>query len=146
MFNRAATLLKDWKPNPGASKDVIKEVQSQLGILFPTDYVELMQWSNGGEGWIGQSYLYLLPIDELALENESLEAAKFAPGVVFFGGDGGGMKYGFDTNYVPLATVEVDAVSIGISEDTIIHRMSFTDFLRLLHKRRYEETSVGREA
>jgi hypothetical protein len=146
MLNGAVILLKGWKPNLGASKDVVQEVQSELGIVFPTDNVELMEWSNGGVGWIGQSYLYLLPIEELALENESLGAAKYAPGVVFFGGDGGGMKYGFDTNYDPPAIVEVDAVSIGIPEDTTMHRMSFADFLRLLHKRRYEQTSVSWEA
>ncbi len=134
-----AKLLKGWEPNPGAPKEVVGRVQSELGIAFPQDYIELIEWSNGGEDWIGESYLQLWPLEEVILNNESVGALTFAPGVVFFGGDGGGMIYGFDTHFDPPVIVEVDAVSIGIEEDTRLHRMSFTEFLQLLHNRRYEE-------
>jgi len=139
MSKEVAELLKEWQPNPGTSKEVVERVQSELGIVFPQDYTELMEWSNGGEGWIGESYLQLWLMEEIPWNNESVGALKFAPGVIFFGGDGGGMQYGFDTHFDPLAIVEVDAVSIGLEEDTVVHRISFTEFLQLLHKQRYEE-------
>lgn len=141
-----AALLKDWKPSPGASKELVGRVQSELGISFPQDYIELMEWSNGGEDWIGESYLQLWPLEELPCNNESVGARKFAPGVVFFGGDGGGMIYGFDTHFDPPVIVEVDAVSIGIEEDTLVHRTSFIEFLQILHQRHFEKTSVEPEA
>jgi hypothetical protein len=49
------------------------------------------------------------------------------------------MMYGFDAHFDPPVIVEVDAVSVGIVEDTVIHRMGFTEFLKLLH---YAEASV----
>lgn len=138
MSKSIAELLKKWKPNPGAPREVIEKVQSELGIVFPQDYTELMEWSNGGEDWIGQSYLQLLPVEEIPLMNKLTGATKYVPWVIFFGGDGGGMKYGFDTHFDPPAIIEVDAVSIGDIEDMIIHHMSFTEFLQLLSKRRYD--------
>jgi hypothetical protein len=141
-LNDVADILKNWKPNPGAPKEVIEKVQDELGVVFPQDYTALMETSNGGEDWIGESYLQLWPIEEIPLRNESLHVAEYAPGVVFFGGDGGGMKYGFDTHFDLPAIVEVDAVCIGVEEDTVVHRMSFTEFLHLLHNRRYEEPST----
>ncbi len=141
-MNDVAQLLKDWRLNPGAPREVVERVQSELGIVFPQDYTDLMEWSNGGEDWIGESYLRLWPMEEIPLMNAGYGALRFAPGMVFFGGDGGGMIYGFDTHFDPPTIVEVDAVCIGIEEDTIVHRMSFTEFLQLLHDRRYEDTSI----
>jgi hypothetical protein len=145
VLNDVAQLLKEWKPNPGAPREVVEKVQDELGIVFPADYAQLMEWSNGGEDWIGESYLQLWPMEEIPSRNESIGATKYAPGVILFGGDGGMMKYGFDTHFDPPAIVEVDAVSIGNEEDTIIHRMSFTEFLQLLHDWRYDEPGIEAE-
>jgi len=143
--NRIAQLLKDWKPNPGVPREVVETVQSEMGVVFPQDYIELMERSNGGEDWIGESYLQLTPMEEIPLSNESIGATKYAPGVIFFGGDGGGMVYGFDTHFNPPAIVEVDAVCIGNEDDTVRRHISFTDFLHLLHDRRYDEAGMEAE-
>jgi hypothetical protein len=145
VLKDVAHLLKEWKPNPGAPREVVEKVQSELGIVFPQDYIGLMEWSNGGEDWVGESYLQLWTIEEIPLYNETLGMTKYAPGVIIFGGDGGGMVYGFDTHFDPPAIVEVDAVCIGNEEDTIVHRMSFTEFLQLLHDRRYDVMDIEAE-
>jgi SMI1 / KNR4 family (SUKH-1) len=145
VLKDVAQLLKEWKPNPGAPREVVEKVQDELGIVFPQDYIDLMETSNGGENWVGKSYLQLWPIEEIPSMNEGYGAPRFAPGVVFIGGDGGGTLYGFDTHFDPPAIVEVDAVSIGIEEDTLVHHMTFTEFLQLLHDRRYDEIDVEAE-
>ncbi len=83
MLKDFAELLKDWEPNSGTSREAVERVQSELGIVFPQDYIELMEWSNGGEDWIGESYLRLWPMEEIPSMNESLRASEYAPRVVF---------------------------------------------------------------
>jgi SMI1/KNR4 family protein SUKH-1 len=115
--------------------EAIEKVEEELGIVLPSDYIAFIETSNGGEGWVGNPYLRLWPVEEIQLMNESLHAAEYAPGVVFFGGDGGGMLYGIDNRLDPPAFIEVDSVSIGIDEDTKVHRTTFTGFLQTLHQR-----------
>src|SRR2546428_736816 len=102
---------------PGASEGLLAEVQRKLGISFPTEYADFMRTSNGAEGWVGASPLVLWPLEEIVTRNETLQVKEYAPGLVLFGGDRGGMAYGFDTRSHPMAIVAVDYVSIGEEED-----------------------------
>jgi hypothetical protein len=56
-----------------------------LGIVWPDDFVELMSITNGGEGWVGESYLSVYELDQIARFN----APEFHPGLVLFASDGG---------------------------------------------------------
>src|SRR5262245_52553644 len=76
--------------NSGASKDLVKEIQSKLGNSLPKEYVDFMTQSNGAEGNVGNSYLVLWPLEEIGPLNEAYEVDEYAPGLLLFGSDGGG--------------------------------------------------------
>ncbi|MEQ6377823.1 SMI1/KNR4 family protein [Bacillaceae bacterium S4-13-56] len=39
--------------NPPVNKNKVKEIESQLNVAFPNDYVEFISNSNGAEGSVG---------------------------------------------------------------------------------------------
>jgi hypothetical protein len=92
----------DLETQPGASLEMIRAREAELGVRFPDDYVHLMTFSNGLEGFIeldrdGGFYIRIDPIDEMMSETAQQLAAEFWPHLIVFGGDGGGEAFAFDT-------------------------------------------------
>jgi hypothetical protein len=80
----------DWAPT-GASLQSIRSVETQLAIVFPTDYVALLQVSNGGEGHVAsEGYLQLWAVGRLPELNAAYQAPELYPGFVLLGSNGGG--------------------------------------------------------
>jgi hypothetical protein len=52
-------LLSQFRRTPGANLATIREAESALGLECPKDYVEFLMQMNGGEGFVGGSYLML---------------------------------------------------------------------------------------
>ena len=77
-----------------------------LGIAWPDDFVELMSITNGGEGWVGESYLSVYELDQIARFN----SPEFHPGLVLFGSDGGGESFAFRTSSTPPDIVMANLV------------------------------------
>jgi len=82
--------------NKPASLNTIEEVEKSLGIKFPSDYVDLMLFTNGCEGSIGESYIVMWPIEEIVQNNEDFEVEEYVPGLILFGSNGSGEAFGFD--------------------------------------------------
>lgn len=55
--------------NPPAHRDEIENVQRELKFCLPKSYVDFMLARNGGEGFIGTSYLSLWKVEELISMN-----------------------------------------------------------------------------
>jgi hypothetical protein len=129
----------------GATEDVIADTENRLKEKLPTEYVQFVKLSNGGDGCIGgNAYVMLWGVDELPAMNQSYEVEKNAPGLLIFGSNGGGEAYGFDTRTPQRPIVEMPF--IGMSWD-LARPMgaTFRDFLERLyqHEQRSEAARQG---
>jgi len=117
MAKPHATLLAEFQANQGAPLVSIRNVEAQLAVAFPAEYVEFLQQANGGEGPVGaESYVILWPVDELVERNEVYKVDdEYAPGLTFIGTDGGNEVFAIrrtDNHFVraPLIGMAPDVV------------------------------------
>lgn len=97
----------DLELNESTTLQMIEEVEQQLRVKLPSDYVDFLLFSNGCEGGIGESYFVMWPIEELVQNNEDCEVEEYTPGLVLFGSNGAGEAFGFD-----MRTEEVKYIMI----------------------------------
>jgi hypothetical protein len=119
--------------NPGATPDMVRRIESSLGIRFPPDYFEFLTQANGGEGWVGQQYLQLWRVEQIPEFNEGYNASELFPGLVLIGSDGGDEAYALDVRSDKVTFVETPF--IGFEEDTRKVADSFVEFLTTLSRR-----------
>ena len=91
-------LLRDFHANPPAD-DLTLQVLADRGIRLPEDYRRFLLSHNGGDGFVGQSYVILWRAEELQELNEAYEAPRWVPGLLLFGSDGGGEAFAFDMRH-----------------------------------------------
>lgn len=128
-------LMKDVEFEESVSEEIVIEVEGKLNINFPKEYREFILESNGVAGGIGDNaYLIIWPVQELVELNEEYGVKKFTPGLVYFGSDGGGIAYAFDTRGMSIKFVEFPFDSIHIEEANVIAE-TFDDFLKVIYKR-----------
>jgi hypothetical protein len=64
---------------------------------FPNEYLQFMGYSNGGEGYIGENYLYLWKIENIEQLNKDYNIQKYLGVNCYgFGSNGGGQCFCFD--------------------------------------------------
>lgn len=112
-----------------ASNAALKQLSS-VGRL-PKDYVDFLLQSNGAEGFVGNSYLILFPVEAIEPINQAAAVDKFAPGLIIFGSDGGGKSYAFDTRPEEVTIVEFFDMDIG-DEEAVFCAKSLGGFLKYL--------------
>ena len=108
-------LMSDMELEEPTTEAEITAVENAMQIKFPIEYKEFMKKSNGAEGAIGEnSYLSIWPMNEIVELNEGYGVADFTPGLVYFGSDGGGMAYAFDSRkeYMPIVEFPFDSIHI----------------------------------
>jgi hypothetical protein len=89
-------LLGFYKRLPGVSNSFILEVQERLGFEFPSDYVDVMNEFDGGEGGIGIGTLILYSIDEMIEANNQYNyLMKHIPDFYLFGQDAADTGFAF---------------------------------------------------
>ncbi len=115
----------------GASDEVIAKAREELRTRLPDDYVAYLRRSNGGEGFVGEAYLRLWRAEELAQFNREYQVNMLAPGLVAFGGDGGGEAFAFDTRDRKMPVVCVPFIGMSL-EDAILTAASFTELFTAL--------------
>ncbi|EMF42464.1 hypothetical protein LEP1GSC067_2887 [Leptospira interrogans serovar Lora str. TE 1992] len=62
-----------WTIQPGTNLNTIQKIESIFKVTFPEDYKQILLWSNGGEGKVGNRYLSLWKIEELVQLNEDYQ-------------------------------------------------------------------------
>jgi hypothetical protein len=117
--------------NSPASCEEIERIQQKLSFLLPKSYVDFMLTRNGGEGFIGRSYLVLWKMEELISMNNAYHVAEFASGLFLFGSDGGGEAFGFDTRCEAPGIVSIPFVAMEL-EDARVVATDFEAFLSVL--------------
>lgn len=116
--------------NAPTSMQIFAEVESQLGIKFPQDYVDFMLLSNGCEGIIGDSYLRIWPIEDIIKMNQAYEVDEYVPGLIIFGTNGGGEAFAFDKRTESIKYIMVpfmfdfdDVIELGDSLINFFERL-----------------------
>ncbi|WP_258602373.1 SMI1/KNR4 family protein [Mesorhizobium sp. AR10] len=77
-----------------AEAALVDGLSANLGVTLPKDYTNFLKEHDGGEGFIGDSYIVLFKAEELADFNREYEVEKYAPGILLFASNGGGEGYG----------------------------------------------------
>ena len=126
-------VLKDGQLNEGASSEAIQAAIAALAQSLPSDYLQFLGEHDGGEGFIGDSYLILWKSGELATFNCEYEVEQYAPGIVLFGSDGGGEGYGFDTREATMPIVRIPFIGMDLRYATRVAE-NFNDLLVQLGK------------
>ena len=106
----------------------IATLAAERGLALPTDYLDYMTQSDGGEGDVGSGYVEIWPVAKV------LEVAAIEPPVyddfLAFAGDGANVVYGYD---IAAGGGIVEGDWIGLGRDEVIPRgRTFTEFLQSL--------------
>jgi len=68
--------------------------------------------TNGGEGFIGNTYVIFWKLEELESFNIEYEVYNYAQDIYLFGSDGGGEAFAFDQKVTPWSVIKVPFVGI----------------------------------
>jgi hypothetical protein len=131
MIEKIMQICGSLELREGAQEDVIRQLEEDLKIKLPAQYKSFMQHSNGGEGFIGDNYLEIWPVEEIRNNNEELLVEEFAPGLLLFGGDGANELYAFDARDANMPVIKVPMIGMS-HEDIKFCSNTFLGFLRLL--------------
>jgi len=104
---RLSKVFDNFIKNPGAERYTILHACQTLKLNPLPDYLTVLQFTDGGEGFIRYSYFRLYSIAELVSLNDAYQVEKFAPGLVIFGSNGSGEAFGFDTREDPVQIVQL---------------------------------------
>jgi hypothetical protein len=75
-----------WIASTPATEESIQSIAKAAAPL-PKEYVELLQWSNGGEGPLGEVYFSLWPAEDVVKRNEGYEIGRVFPNAIAIGDD-----------------------------------------------------------
>ena len=125
-------LFARFNANPPASRDAVARCQSNLKFPLPADYVQFLGRMNGGEGFVGKSYLRAWPIEDLIQFNKDYFVDVAAPDLFLFGSSGGGEAFAFDARSSPPPIVAVPFI-VSL-EDAIVIAPNFNSFLQYLYQ------------
>lgn len=56
-----------WYKKDGANTAFIEDVEKQLNTTLPKQYKSFLLWSNGGEGKLGDNYIYIWAIEDIIM-------------------------------------------------------------------------------
>lgn len=84
---------------------------------LPADYLEAATSFGGCEGFLGQQYLRLYRLSELAVLNELYQTSQYNPDLVVFGSDGYGEAFAFDR--LSCAVLKIPLIPIPVIGDEI---------------------------
>ncbi|HTU25207.1 MAG TPA: SMI1/KNR4 family protein [Pirellulales bacterium] len=125
-------LLKKFAKNAPATDAAIGALEASTGLSLPPDYRLFLAEANGGEGFVGESYLMLWRVEDLESINVEYEVAKYLTNVLLIGSSGGGEAYGFDVGRVPWSVIRVPFIVMEANAQEEI-APTLSDFLELLY-------------
>ena len=120
------TVARSWTKVPGASEVAVNLLRAAAGIELPGEYVELLRFSNGGEGPLPDPY-YVFCLDQAEYASHPENVSRF-PDWFVFGGNGGLELFALDlTGTCPWPVLAFD----GIDPDGSVRRVA-DDFGKFL--------------
>jgi SMI1 / KNR4 family (SUKH-1) len=107
-------ILAEFNGNPPADAASLQRFQTEAGFRLPEEYAKFLRERDGGEGFIGDTYLILWRVSELVGFNKDYQVAEYAPGLFLFGTDGGGEAFAFDIRSEAKPIVSVPFVGMDL--------------------------------
>jgi hypothetical protein len=130
------SLLARFSRNQPADEAAIRTAENDSNSVFPAEYRDFLQFTNGGEGFVGSgSYAALWRVEEICRFNKEYEVSEYAPGLLLFGTNGGGECFGFDYRSPDRVIVQVPAIGMSLN-DTLVIAPTFHRFLDLLGRQK----------
>jgi hypothetical protein len=126
-------LRSEFNCNPPTAEAEIQRFQENAEIHLPDDYLRFLQYSNGGEGFIGNAYVILWRLEELLHLNQGYKVEEFAPGLFLFGSDGGGEAFAFDMRSDSMELVSVPFIPLDLAYTRRLGS-NFGEFLDFISK------------
>lgn len=126
-------LLSRFNGNPPVDPAELAKFEGSTHLKLPDAYVQFLHKSNGGEGFVGGTYVIFWPIEMLDEMNVAYEVDQYAPGLFLFGSDGGGEGFAFDHRDASMPIVSVPFVGMELRVARRIAQ-SFAEFLEELWK------------
>jgi SMI1 / KNR4 family (SUKH-1) len=126
-------LFAEFDAKPPADPASVARCQSDLKFQLPAEFVQFLEQMNGGEGFVGENYLRVWPVEDLIEHNKGYNVEEFVPELFLFGSNGGGEAFAFDTRSAPPAIVVVPFIVLNL-EDTIMIAPNFNAFLQHLYR------------
>lgn len=133
--------LKDrsiaWRGNPPAEEKAIQTLLNQSRIDLPEDYLNVLRYSNGGDGTFGAEPeqamdFEIWPAEEVLQANRDLRAEELLPGFFMFGGDRANELLAFNTNELKPWKVYMVPMIVMSKEDAIVLAHDFASFMKSL--------------
>ncbi|MES2826373.1 MAG: SMI1/KNR4 family protein [Pseudomonadota bacterium] len=119
-----------WYKSEGASEFEITKLRILVNFELPQAYIELLRFSNGGEGSLNVQPLYfVLDSVENAISYFESEASKVFSSYFVFGGNGGGEFLAIEKQ--TGAVVSINSCNSNTEEVGRVAR-SFSKFLELV--------------
>ena len=130
------SLLSKFSTNPPADETAIKAAETESTIRFPSEYRDFLEFTDGGEGQIGSGgYAALWRVEDLCAFNREYQVETYAPGLFFFGSDGGGEGFAFDLRTHQLTIVQVPFIGMSAADANIV-AANFHQFLTAIAQQR----------
>lgn len=121
--------MSKFESKGGVSEEDIESAEVALRWMLPLDYREFQMKNGGGEGFLGENFLILWGVNELAEFNRDYEVEEYAPGLIVFGSDGAGDAFAFDTRFGKFDVVRVPFIGMGL-ESAVPVADSFDKFMK----------------
>lgn len=133
LMGKIIELVREkWFGKAPANENTIAEVESQLAVTLPRDYVELLLWSNGGEAKIGSAYFQFWPIQNVQNRNVSASIYKYmTKKFIGIGTNGGGECYGLDYTKNNIPTFVIVPLGDLDPENKFVIASSLTEGIEL---------------
>jgi hypothetical protein len=117
-------LLPKPQLRPAATQALIDALVSGAGVTLPEDYLQLLRFTDGFEGFVGSGYLVIWSAEEAIPNNIGYGIPEFAPGFFAIGSNGGGVAYAIDGTGQSKLGHFVESDFIGMGPDAIFYRCS----------------------
>ena len=129
-------VLAEWKVRPGASSAHIANVEAELGVALPAELAAYYRWTNGSEGTLGETWLGIAAVEEIANLTEDHELADAAPDYLLFGTNGGAEGFAFDRRSGAIVVLPLHEPG----PEDILAQGSFVSFLlRVLEGTQFDD-------
>ena len=118
---------RKWQSNLPALEAEIAELKSKTRSELPTEYLDLLRFSNGGEGPLALEPLWfqLYPVKDCIEFCVDTESGKRFPEFLFFGSNGGLESIAFNLREgPPWPIVMVDPIAGAESATIIAHNIA----------------------
>jgi hypothetical protein len=106
---------------------MIEQVIKRINLDLPLEYLEIFSFMNGGEGFIGDNYCRLYPIEDLIPLNEAFSVKEFAPELFIFGSNVDGEAFAFNTTSNPFSIVEIPFIPMDMEWANLLGK-TITEF------------------